>query len=891
MGAKPNSKYIPKIRLILVLFLFTAIIITGGYFYYDHVKKEVRQEKINDLQAIADLKVTQLRRWLTERISEAYFFSENPSFIKHSIELSEGDSSKAISYFKSRLEPFNSRHEYESIFITDTNYNILFSVEERKDLLDKRTKYLIDSAFRMRDLLVSDFYRCKRHQRIHFDIITPLFDDKKRIRGATVFRTDPSIYLFPLIQSWPTPSKSSETLIVRQFGDSVVFMNELRHQKNTVLKLHFSLDRKDIPAVQAVLGHEGVFEGNDYRDVEVLTVIKRVPRTPWYMIAKVDKSEVFSILDYKSAVVIIVLIFLFALGVMVLAWIYHYHQRNIYRNLYRNEKELSKSQLMLQKSQEIGRLGSWEYNLQNNTLKWSEEAFRIFGYEPGQVEVSYQAFLERVHPDDREMTDSAYSQSIAADEDGYELEHRIIRYDNKEIRHVYEKCDHERDEKGKIINSSGMVQDITERKEFEEKLLEQNKEYQSLNEEYLAQNEEYLVQNEELNKNMESLRKAYQELQIAREKAEESDRLKTAFLNNISHEIRTPMNAIMGFANLLTEDFPEEEKLKFIKTINNNASQLIKIIDDVIDISMLESNKTRIEISSFNIKELFEDLYQTHIANLNKSEVKLSYEIDEDCQDLFLESDRQKIRQIMSGFISNALKYTDAGKVFYSCTLMDDERIRFFVKDSGIGIPEEEKKKVFNRFYRGKSAQLRSSGGTGLGLSIAKELVELMDGEIGVESTPEEGATFYFVILFKHAKTGKATAEIEMNKELDKDLSNLQVLIVEDEQTSRDYLKILLSSYTQSIDTANNGKEAVEMTEKKPYDLVMMDIKMPEMDGITATKILKEKQQDIKIIMQTAYAQEAEKEKAFAAGCDDYLLKPLKKENLIHALNKLWNNS
>ncbi|MDZ7743361.1 MAG: response regulator [Bacteroidota bacterium] len=731
---------------------------------------------------------------------------------------------------------------------------------------------------------MSDFYRCKRHQRIHFDIIAPLFDDNKRIRGAIVFRTDPSIYLFPLIQSWPTPSKSSETLIVRQFGDSVVYMNELRHQKNTVLKLRFSLDRKDIPAVQAVLGHEGVFEGKDYRDVEVLTVIKQVPRTPWYMIAKVDKSEVFSILDYKSAVVIIVLIFLFALGVMVLAWIYHYHQRNIYRNLYRNEKELSKSQLMLQKSQEIGRLGSWDYDLLNKSLKWSDEVYRILGYKPGSVEPAYDVFLETVHPDDRDHVDQVHQQSIKNKEEGFELEHRIIRGENGEIHYVYTKCDHEKNKAGKVIRSLGMIQDISQRKKYEEKLLEQNKEYQSLNEEYLAQNEE-------LNKNMDSLRKAYQELQIAREKAEESDRLKTAFLNNISHEIRTPMNAIMGFANLLTEDFPEEDKLNFIKIINNNASQLIKIIDDVIDISLLESNKARLEKSRFSIRELFEDLYHTHRSDMDDSEVKLSYELDENCRDMFLEADRQKIRQIMSGFISNALKYTDKGQVIYSCTMMDDHRMKFFVKDAGIGILETEKKKVFNRFFRGESAQQRSSGGTGLGLSIAKELVELMNGEIGVDSTPAKGSVFFFIIPFTPGKAETEAMETEEKEEMLKHLSNLRVLIVEDEQASQDYLKIIMSSFTKFIDTAASGKKAIEMSENKKYDLVMMDIKMPEMDGITATKILKASQKNVKIIMQTAYAQEAEKVKAFEAGCDDYLLKPLKKDDLINAMNTLWKNS
>ncbi|MCF8386786.1 MAG: response regulator [Bacteroidales bacterium] len=875
-----QNGHISKYLIVLVLFVFAILVALGGHFYFKREKQEIRKEKFRDLEAIAQLKINQIQKWIEERKSESYFFSENPNFIRHSNNLlKDQQTEEAGNYFSSRLKPIQERHGYENIFLVSADKEILFTLNDEYKKIDAVTRIFIDSTVQSRKVILSDFYKCETHHDVHIDFLAPVISPDKQINSVLILRVDPDDYLYPLISSWPTVSKTSETMIVRKEDDSVLFLNELRHMQNTAMNLKFPLDLNNVSAVEAVKGHEGIFEGNDYRGVKVLSFIQKVPGTDWIMLSEVDQKEIFSVLQYKSITVTIFVVLLFLIVAAGLAWIYHFRQRNIYKNLYLKEKELGKSQLLLKKSQEIGHLGSWELDLQENELTWSEEVYRILGVSPDQFQVNYKSFLEIAHPEDRDTIDQAYKTSVENKEEGYEIEHRIIQADTGNVRYVYEKCDHERDKTGKIVRSIGIVQDITNRIENEKKLIKQNEEYQSLNEEYLAQNEE-------LNTNLETLKKVNLELQRARESAEESDKLKTAFLNNISHEIRTPMNAIMGFANLLKEEFPEEEKLKFVKTINNNASQLIKIIDDVIEISMLEINKTSLEAIDFTINELFEDLYNTHKNDVDDAQLEFEYSIPDDISGLLIHADKQKVRQVMSGFISNALKYTEKGFVRFSCTLQG-ENIYFTVKDTGMGIPDKEKNNIFDRFFRGESAQKRTIGGTGLGLSIAKELVELMGGKIGVNSSLNEGSEFYFKIPFRNStekkESGKESKEIV-------NFSHLKVLTVEDEPDSQEYLKMVMKSYVKSIDIANNGKEAIEKCHDNSFDLVMMDIKMPVMNGLEASRIIKDKFPEIKIVAQTAYAQESEKEKAMQAGCDDYLVKPIRKSEILKSLEKLFNS-
>lgn len=377
------------------------------------------------------------------------------------------------------------------------------------------------------------------------------------------------------------------------------------------------------------------------------------------------------------------------------------------------------------------------------------------------------------------------------------------------------------------------------------------------------------------------------ELIEAKEKAEESNRLKSAFLNNMSHEIRTPMNAIMGFSDLML-DAKEDEKNSFAEIVRKSSAQLLMVIDDVILLSRLQSERLPANIAGFSPAELITDVYRMFSLPELKKDLALTVNIPARHKNMIVRSDADKIKQIITNLVSNAVKYTFSGGVEVGFDIRNRE-MEFYVKDTGIGIPEDEQKRVFENFYRGAQARDAAIGGTGLGLNIARELVELLGGAIGVSSAPGQGSRFYFTIPVEQA--GKADSEEKLPLAVQKDWRDFTILIAEDEPHSYLYLELLLKNKVKRIDRAINGAEAFELSSKNRYDFILMDLQMPVMDGIEATQKIKKHFPGIPVIAQTAYATPVEKEKALLAGFDDYISKPVKKEDLIAVINAALNNT
>jgi len=372
------------------------------------------------------------------------------------------------------------------------------------------------------------------------------------------------------------------------------------------------------------------------------------------------------------------------------------------------------------------------------------------------------------------------------------------------------------------------------------------------------------------------------ELNAAKVKDEESNRLKPAFLVSMSHEIRTPMNAIMGFSDLLMEA-EGDEKRQFAAIIQKCSKQLLSLIDDVIHLSRLQSKILPVDNIRFKPAELVTDVFRMFNHPNLKKELDIAMIIPGQYKDLVMQSDAGKIRQILTNLVANAMKYTLQGIVKLGFELQDG-LVEFYVTDTGIGIPEKEQERIFESFYRSEQAISSSIEGTGLGLSIAKELVELMGGVIGVSSNPDKGSRFFFSIpLDKSDKmnSGKPLPQTEQ-----KYLKDYTILIAEDKRVHYLYIEILLKDIVKRIDHAINGKEAVELAIKNCYNLILMDLKMPVMGGIEATKILKRQFPEIPIIAQTAYSMPEEKESALKAGCADFLTKPIKKRELIEMINR-----
>jgi PAS domain S-box-containing protein len=383
---------------------------------------------------------------------------------------------------------------------------------------------------------------------------------------------------------------------------------------------------------------------------------------------------------------------------------------------------------------------------------------------------------------------------------------------------------------------------------------------------------------------------ASQELLRAKERAEESDRLKSSFLTTMSHELRTPLNAVIGFSNLIDENMPKEEILELSKLINESGNNLLEIIESIFEISMLQSKETKIEPQEISILDVFSRIkvaLETEIRVHNKRNLQIIYSPFPNSTGLRFTTDKKRLLQLLSQFISNAVKFTEKGKIEYGYTL-DETGIRFFVKDTGIGISQEKLDKVFDVFRQIDDSHTRKQSGLGLGLAICKEISKILGGVIQVDTAVNEGATFSFTLPGDYLASISNPVIEKKSDELEVDLTDKLVLIAEDDQMNFVVLQKLMKKMNPTIVWAKDGAEAVKFVEENPkIDLILMDVKMPEMDGMTATQIIKDKYPNIPIIMQTAHSLEQERNACYAAGCDGFITKPIRIPELVEALIKL----
>ena len=384
---------------------------------------------------------------------------------------------------------------------------------------------------------------------------------------------------------------------------------------------------------------------------------------------------------------------------------------------------------------------------------------------------------------------------------------------------------------------------------------------------------------------------AEDELKKALLSATESDRLKSAFLATMSHELRTPLNAIIGFSDIITDKLPVEEIVGFCKTINSSGHHLLSIVEDLFDITLIESGEIKIYKSEKNLHSVMKEVLEIikiEQQKTNKTNIELNLKIPDENQNLTIYTDLSKLKQILINLLKNALKFTQRGQVTYGyCikTKSGHRKLQFFVQDTGIGIPKEKQGIIFDLFRQADETHTRNFGGTGIGLSISKKLAKFLGGEMWLESETNKGTTFYFTIPLKETKL-IAPSIIEKTK-TKTGHPNKTILIAEDDESSFEYLNAVLVKANYHIIWAKNGEEAVNLCQKhKSIALVLMDINMPMMNGYEATKLIKKSRPDLPVIAQTAYAIAGDREKAFAEGCDDYISKPIKREELLKITGK-----
>ena len=730
-----------KVSLLIILTIFFSVsvfIIIRGYYIYHNQKTDIGNAARQQLTAIAELKVWEISNWQKERIGDANVIRKNTAFVSDVFQyLNDPSSLEAKKNILSLFSATQRSYQYKNILLLDKNNKVKLALNKYDYDFNKIHSDVINEAAKKNDVVFSDIYRDGKTGGVHLSMAMPIviFQKNNTIRlGTVMIIIDPNISLYPAIKLWPVPSETGEALLVHRDGNEVVYLNELRHSKNTPLMKRYPITETSLPAVKAVLGWKGVVEGIDYRKKNVLAAIKAVPDSAWFLIAKVDTEEIYAPLTERFWVtVFFIIVTILVLGVIV-AYIWRYQQAKYYREQY--EMEDKRASLYARSLIEASLDPLVTVSPEGKIMDVNESTELITGQSR------------------KELIGSDFSNYFTEPEkanEGYKLvfEKGIVRDYPLSIRNVSGKVTEVLYNASLYKNESGEVQgifaaarDVTELRRIEKALKAVHNE---LDLRVKERTNELQRANEALQSEIKERKEVEKLIELRTRLLEMTNKELESFTYSVSHDLRAPLRAIDGYTRMILRDqrdkFNDDAKRKF-DLIRSNTQMMGKLIDDLLSFSRL--GRLEINMSKLDMEGLVNDIWmELQIINPDR---RIDFKIKDIPPG---RGDRTLVKLVYSNLLSNAVKYTkfkDKAYVETGGYTEGNENI-YYIKDNGVGFDMKYYDKLFGVFQRLHSTD--DYEGTGVGLAIVQRIIHRHGGRVWAKGKVEEGATFYFSLLQK----------------------------------------------------------------------------------------------------------------------------------------------